>query len=653
MKHYSIIVLFCGIWLFTATSCDFLDVVPDDTATLADAFKNETTTEAFLFTTYSYQMEYRNWRSVPGRLTTNEMVAESRWGDIWFPFKLYNTNQTGSSNLQLYDVWQNSYTAIRLCYIFLENVDNAKPDNISVEAFEGLKNRWKGEAKFLIAWYHHLLFQHYGPIVLIEGVANAQQPRMSIDECVNAIAGWYDEAAEQLPATVGRGDLGRANKMAALAMKAKLLLYAASPLFNGDPEGVFTEANPDFKKLMNLQRDNAKWERALRAIEEAITFAEGQGVKLYRFEDSADPVAGRPVITPERRAYLNVRNLAIVNWNSEVIWGYTGSAQNDPDEWERHVVPGGMGGRSRAFGNPVGGLSPTLAAVKIFYSANGKPLEKESDAERGYPWTEDGRMTIPEGENTCNLHLNREPRFYAAIGYDGGIYEYNDWKEHVLNLKCGAVGQTDINGLYVGQNLENSVANQDRLETGYAVKKNVNPTGVAGTATGDWTPIRRYMWTLIRLGDLYLQYAEACAEAKGSLDTKAQEYIKRIHDRAGLDGDNFYYKNYNGAQLVEAVRRERMIELIFESQWHYDLRRWEIADKWFNQGMWASEGYSDREGTWGLNITGTTNEIFYKEVNSVYSGYRAPYVFDKRMYLLPIAIGHVNINELLVQNPGF
>jgi hypothetical protein len=649
-----IILLFCGILMLATQGCNYLDVVPDDTATLADAFKNESTTEAFLFTLYSYQYEFRNWRNIPGRATTNEMVAESRWGDIWFPFKLYNTNQVGSSNLQLADIWASNYTAIRQCYIFLDNVDNAKPDNISADAFESLKNRWKGEAKFLIAWYHHLLFQHYGPIVLVDGITNVPQPRMNIDACVDKIAGWYDEAAALLPATVGSTDYGRATKMAALAMKAKLLLYAASPLFNGDPEGVFADAVPEFKSLMNLQRNNAKWDRALTAIDEAINFAETSGGRTLYKHIGADPVAGKPAtITPDRQAYLNVRELAVTNWNSEVIWGYTGSTPNDPDEWERHVVPGGMGGRSRAFGQPVGGLAPSLAAVKIFYSSTGMPLEQMNDAARGYSWTAEGRMTIPAGANTCNLHLNREPRFYAAIGYDGGIYEYNGWTENVTNFKCGTVGQVDISGLYIGSSLANSIANQDRLETGYAVKKNVSPSGVAGTASADYTPVRRYAWCLIRLGDLYLQYAEACAEAKGSLDAKAQEYIKRIHDRAGLDGSNFYYKNYNGTQLVEAVRRERMIELIFESQWHYDLRRWEMADKWFNNGMWASAGYSDKNGMWGLSITGVTAADFYKEVNSIAEGYRTPYVFDKRMYFLPISINYININGLLVQNPGY
>ena len=639
------------------TSCDYLDVVPDDSATIADAFKNESTTEAFLFTLYSYQNDYRNYRCFPGRMTTNEMMSQSRWGAQWFPFKRYIQNEIGSSfdmgtgSYSWRDIWLDSYAAIRHCYIFLDKIDDVVPQNTSTALFNEVREHWKGETYFLLAFYHHLLFQNYGPIVVMPGQVNTQLPRSSVDESVEAIVEWYDKAIELLPPTTGRANLGRANKMIAKAMKAKLLVYAASPLYNGDPENVFADATPEFKALMNLQRDNSKWERALAAVDEAIAFAEGTGsIKLYEFA-SPEPVTGRPAaMSPERKAYLNVRTLMSTNWNSELIWGFGGTSRIEGDQWERHVAPKGLGTRRADMGDPVGGMSPTLAAVKLFYTAAGLP--PESDPNRGYAWTEQGRMSIPAGENTCNLHLNREPRFYAAIGYDQGIFEYNNWTEHTLKLKRGT-GSTDHfnQGLFVSGTVDNAIQNQDRLESGYSLKKTINPNSVASSSAFTTSA---NVFPLMRLADLYLLYVEACAEAKGNLDAKAQSYIEKIHNRAGLNGSNFYYKNYTGAQLVEAVRRERMIELIFESHWHFDLRRWQMADKWHNEGMWGSAGYADKAGMWGLNILGTDNDAFYQEVYKLPgTNMSNPYIFDKRMYFAPIFYKHININDLLVQNPGY
>ncbi|MDR2563502.1 MAG: RagB/SusD family nutrient uptake outer membrane protein [Prevotellaceae bacterium] len=657
----NIISLLCLTFMLGLASCNMLDVVPDDTATLADAFKDEDKAEGFLFTCYSYQYDPRNFRTVPGRATTDEMVAESRWGAQWFPFKQYNENVIGSSfsmGTGLYDwrdIWLDGYQAIRQCYIFLENIDAVVPKTTPSNVYEPLKQQWKGEAYFLVAYYHHLIFQNYGPIVLVEAADALQRPRSSVDDCVDKIAGWYDLATNMLPPSTTAANYGRANATIAKAMKAKLLLYAASPLFNGDPEGVFANAKDEFKSLVNTVRDvtNSRWNRALEAIDEAITAAQAQNKRLYTY-NGPDPVTQTAVTDPQRKAYLNLRNLLIDKWNSEIIWGYAGTSRVDGDEWERHVAPRGLGTRRNDVANPVGGLSPSLATVKIFYSANGLPLE--SDPARGYPWTSEGRMTIPSGDSTCNLHRNREQRFYAAIGFDKGIFEYDGWKEFTLNLKR-SIDANDlyVQGLRVGgtgaeSDLQSAIQNQDRMETGYAIKKNINPNSQCNSST--WTASET-VFPVMRLADLYLAYAEACAEANGSLDAKAKEYIKEIHNRAGLDGNNFYYKDYTGQALVDAVRRERMIELIFESAWHYDLRRWEIAEKWHNGQLWTNTGYSERDGMWGLNITGRDAATFYREVSGVTSGMSTPYRFEKRMYLMPIAINHININDMLVQNPGY
>jgi hypothetical protein len=615
------------------SGCNFLDVVPDDTATLADAFKNETTAEGFLFTCYSFQHRYNDFRDQPGIMTSNEIAAAQHWDEQWFKFVANNKSLDNSSS-PIYDLYSLYYQGILQCYMFLENLDAVIPVTMSENEYAAMKTRWIGEAKFLIAYYHHVLFQHYGPIVVIESRTRLKQPRLNVDEGIDKIAALYDEAIANLPDRVQSADYGRATKTVARAMKAKLLLYAASPLFNGNTDYANFK-DKEGNVLVPQSYDKEKWKRAMDAAKEAIDFAEGQGYKLYTWTGN-DPLTSQPVATPFRQAYLNTRYLMVDrnNWSSELIWGYTLHEVNDNSN-QRHAVPKGLANRRTDQSNPVGGLGATLTAAKIFYTANGLPPESDPS----FPWNE--RMAIPDGEETCNLHFNREPRFYAAIGYDRGVYEFNGWgtTQYILKLRCG---DGTLGSLEGGGNPEPNGCRgpgtadwgRDHIYTGYALKKIIRPDGQSNSS--GWSQ-QDYAWPLMRLADLYLMYIEANAEYSGSLDANAKGYLTKIHQRAGIPDR---YHEQTGATLIESVRRERMIELIFEGQWHYDLRRWKKAKEWHA---------NDTEGMWGLYDLGQTAETFYQEVQCP----RQPYVFNDRNYLMPIKTSYVNTNELLVQNPGY
>jgi hypothetical protein len=613
-----------------AVSCDYLDIVPDNTATMADAFKDEDKAEGFLFTCYSYQNDYWNFRNI-GMCTTNETVAAYHWGAQWFPFVQFNHGEANSSDPK-FDFWAKYYEGIRQCYTFLENIDGVKPVAISESIFEDKKKSWKGEAIFLIAYYHHQLLQHFGPIVVMDKVSAEKQPRLPFDECVDKIVTLYDEAIVNLSPTVQSADFGRASQVVAKAMKAKLLLYAASPLFNGNTDYKDFKGK-DGEQLINQTPDKNKWKRAMDAAKEAIRFAESHGYKLFKYEGTEPTTTrdGNPVTyerTPFRQAYLNTRYMITRSATSpEIIWAWTSEPSGSysatgGDNWQRHAVVRGLDNRTVKEGNPVGALSSTLTAAKIFYTANGLP--PEDDPALGYEWTPEGRMTIPAGKNTCNLHLNREPRFYAAIGFDGGTYEFNSSKEYTLDMTFGG-----DNGCYD--------AGTDHLYSTYSVKKTIHPNGKAEAGGSGWS-VTRFPYPLMRLSDLYLEYVEACAEYQGTLDDDATGYLEKVRERAGLDME--YFNGKSGEGLVTAIRRERMIELIFESQWHYDLRRWKMALKWFE---------NDREGLWGLKDTGKTAAELYQETQLSAKYFK----FDFKDYLLPIRNSFVNANEKLVQNPGY
>ncbi|MDR1415271.1 MAG: RagB/SusD family nutrient uptake outer membrane protein [Odoribacteraceae bacterium] len=631
MKIRNSLSSLCIAIALTLTACNFLDIVPDDTPALSDAFKNENTAEGFLFTCYSYQYDYFDFRGTPGLATSDELLCAYHWTAEWFGCVEFNSGVYSSSDPMM-NPWggfsyynyssPSLYQGIRQAYIFLNNIDQATPSVTDAATFARLKSEWIGEAKFLIAYYHQLLLQCYGPIVFIEDETEAKNPRLTLDESVDKIAALYDEAIALLPPTrTQRSELGRASQTIAMALKAKLLLYAASPLFNG---------NTDYALLLDKQNNNlisqtvdkSKWQRAMLAADSAITLARSQGFDLYTYtgHEFREDAAVKSYTSDFRAAYLNCRMVLVDDWNKEIIWA-NNRAENNGNSPQRHAVPKGIDSRTRV-SDPVGALGTTLTMAKIFHTKNGLPPEE--DPALGYAWNETGRMTIPGGAQTCNLHLNREARFYASVGFDRGPYEFNSDSTYQLLLKAG-----EKNGMTIGGK------GSDHFYGGYAVKKIVDPDGAA---TGAQWRFQQYSYPLIRLADLYLQYAEACAEFQGSLDAKAQDYLSRVRARAGLTMN--YFTGKSGDALVQAVRRERMIELAFESQWYFDLRRWKMAEAWFA---------TDRQGMWGLNDEGTDAASFYQETQLP----AQPIVFLKKNYLLPIHVTYVNANENIVQNTGY
>lgn len=150
--------------------------------------------------------------------------------------------QYSSSNPVL-DIWQQCYQGIKQCYIFQGNIDKVVPMTISAAEYEAKKKVWLAETNFLIAYFHSVLLQNYGPIVVVDSDIPLDgegetffRPRKPYDECVTMIGEMFDKAITDLPLTVPNSDLGRATKVVAQALKARMYLFAASPLYNGNNE---------------------------------------------------------------------------------------------------------------------------------------------------------------------------------------------------------------------------------------------------------------------------------------------------------------------------------------------------------------------------------------------------------------------------------
>lgn len=204
--------------IFCLSGCNYLDIVPDDTPLLEDAFKNEQTAEGFMYSCYAQIPDYTNFRSNIAWLTTPEVVYSYHWIDAWFASIGLQQGKYSASN-PVVDVWRPSYRGIRQCYTFLDNMEGVPGVNISPEDLVQRKKEWKAQCNFLIAYYHYILLQHYGPIVIVDRLIDMNEtgdeyyrPRKTYDECVEAIAEMFDTAIADLPVSVGTDDYGRLPK---------------------------------------------------------------------------------------------------------------------------------------------------------------------------------------------------------------------------------------------------------------------------------------------------------------------------------------------------------------------------------------------------------------------------------------------------------
>ena len=642
MKKYIVL-----IWVFLSLSCDdYLDIVPDNLATIEIAFNNRISAEQFLFTCYSY---------VPNHADTQQNFALLAGDEVWYygeqDFYVNNVTSArlakGLQNVTepYLNYWEggrggyNMFVAIRDCNIFLENLKDVPGLNVAE------KNRWIAEAKTLKAFFHFWLMRMYGPIPIVDEnipvdatTEETQVKRNSVDEVTAYIVGLLDEVIES-------GDLlekitqihtenGRLTNPAARAIKAKVLMLAASPLFNGNSDfSGFVDENGN--NLVNPVYDEQKWVAAKEACLEAIESAEAAGHALYEFTDLL-PIGQ---ISPELREELTLRTTITDRFNSELIWGVDKHSIGSLQRW---CQPRWTGDHNAKFGDTKKSHAPTLNMVEDFYTVNGVPIEEDNDwdfADRYNTITiqdqlvEDHKYTLQDNYTTAKLHTYREPRFYAYVGFDGGKWfsmETEDPEDlpH-LNAKLGQFSGKNGFEIY-------SI-------TGYFTKKLV---GYETIVTKNVTTFVDYTFPIIRLADLYLMYAEAANEVKPAPDGEVYEYIQRVRTKAGLDKgsdlvttwaqhSNKPNKPTTKDGMREIIQQERRIELAFEGQRYWDLRRWKLAEDYFAKPIR------------GWNINSASIDGFYQVKNIFFRD------FLTKDYLWPISQSELLRNPNLVQSPGW
>lgn len=585
--------------LFGSCNKDFLDQVPDDIITLQEVFNRRDLSEQYLANVYNYvRDEAHRTNNTPWDVISDDCDVSQRNS----PFQVNIGNWNASSNY--WNFWVHYYKGIRSATTFINNIDNNQQILEDRAAGPGLIKQYKAEARFLRAFFYFELLKQYGPVILLgdeelpadlpEGDPRMQLPRSSYDECVDYITGELDLAAQDLPlhfTTQPVLDYGRATKIMAMAVKSRMLLYAASPQFNGNPDYAAFK-NMDGKALASTTYTAEKWQRAANAAKAIIDIAESQGILALLKKNTSgvyDPL-------------ISYRDIFLDPWNVEVIMSRNNNTLNN---YERSQTPRLASGYAS--------MGPTQQLIDDYRMANGKRIN-----EQGSEYVENG-FSAAAGKytkvGTYNMYTNREPRFYASVSYSGSYW---------INT---SEGLKEIGMFYTGESGKGG--SHDYSETGYMFRKNVHPNSNPRISQYVKRPLLMY-----RYAEILMNYAEALNEVSpGNADVA--KYVNAIRERGGIPA---LESGLSQTEMRDQIRRERRIEFTMEHLRYFDTRRWKIAEQ------------TDAGPFWGMNVNaGASNSdpAFFKR--TVFENR----VFRKSFYLFPIPQGEVERNPNLVQNPGW
>ncbi|MDR2038667.1 MAG: RagB/SusD family nutrient uptake outer membrane protein [Bacteroidales bacterium] len=645
------------IVLFSA--CDYLNVVPDKNATVEYAFGERIRAIGYLATCYSF-LPSTYAEAHPGRTAGPESFQFKRT-DNEYPIGyrlLVNGNNKEAPYMNYWDGAngvssdKNMFKAIRCCDLFLDNI-NSVPN---MEIWE--KVLWSAEVKFLKAYYHWWLMLHYGPIPTIrKSLPLEATPEESMvyrdpmDETMEYIIELIDEAIPDLYDTETdgpTGGMGRITKIVAMAMKAKILTFYASPFFNGNNNPNFANFTDSRGVKLFPEKNPEKWVKAMDACWEAIDQIEKNVLRYNLYQDLFE---NELTLSDSMRYMLAMQVVMTTPVNNEQIWSvYPAASSLNQDCFPIMDVTTGNTVQRRAW-------CPTLWSVEQFWSANGVPIEEDREwSDNG--WYKDRYRTnrgddrhakfIVEFEETAQLHFNREYRFYGSVGFDRARWygaqttDFNENNQAVLRMRFtpdGATQVTELNG---------KRSNERFFITGYCGRK-IFP--YLDKLIGSTRTANSYPWCDMRLADLYLLYAEARNEVLSAPDGVVYEYIDRVRARVGLPGVEISWRNssLNPSKhttqkgMREIIQQERVNELMYEGHLYYDIRRWSCNDYDGKYDILKLNNMLVR----GWNIDGATADDFYvlrtiKQLS-----------FSERELLWPIRESSLIQNSHLVQNPGW
>lgn len=580
LKYIFTVVLFMQV---SSCNTDFLNVAPEDRFGDDAVWGDPALVEAFV------NEMYRGLNHGIRELMAGSLADESHFIHNYGSAQVVQSNLTpadhGSFSRGDFDEfrWDLLYTRIRQVNLFFENIEDVPFDD------DEFKNRLLGEVHFLNAYFYHNLVRLYGGVPLVKSTFSLDDdffiPRSTLDESIQYIVEECDLAASLLPLTHEAENIGRATKGAALALKSRILLYAASELYN-NTSWAGGYANPELISSTSGTR-TAKWQAAKDAAKAVIDLG------IYSLQETGDPVK-------------DYTDLFLLKDSKESIFSrYFIKSRG----WEDGALPGLANGPN-GYHN-WGGNTPIQELVDDYEMSDGSKFDWSNPAHAAAPYED------------------RDPRFYASI-----LYDHAPWRPRPADTK-----DIDPDGKVIIRDVETSpgvwtpgldtrdgpIEDWNGGYSGYYLRKFIDP-GIEheyAAAGGN----QEAPWHFFRLGEIYLNYAEACI-GLGEED-EAKTYLNMLRARAGMPDIT-----ETGQALIDRYQNERRIELAFEQHRYFDVRRWMIAPTAL-----------DRDAH-GIDITAPMGGPVDYEVIQIQD--RA---WNDKMYFLPILEDERNRNTNLIQNP--
>jgi hypothetical protein len=483
-------------------------------------------------------------------------------------------------------------------------------------------DRLIGEAKFLRAYYYHQLMRYYGGVPIIDspyglGADTYKAARNTFEETINFIVKDLDESAALL---AGKAVVrGRAGEIAALALKSRVLLYAASDLHDGPTAKGKSAVLAAYTKLDLVAYSTGtraeRWQKAQAAAKAVLDKTSGNQMGL------SAPVTHQAGI----QNYIN-NSMARSGGEKEIILGrYFINAKQEG------------GGRQGLFNGPNGynnwaGNTPVQLLVDDYEMMDGTK----------FSWSNE--------EHSSKPYENRDPRFYATVMHDGTNWKTrspgNASKDPANQIQTGQYEISSGSGKVPHFGLDtrkSSIEDWNGSYTGYYFRKFTDPN----PAIVDQNTWQQIPWPFFRYTEAVLNYVEACIEL--GQEGEAKEWLNKIRFRSGMPAIT-----ESGTALRDRYRNERRIEMAFEEQRYHDARRWMIAPTTLGQKVKVINIFGTLKA--GKTVTvykyDKSNYDYTYKVVDMDPGKENRAWLDK-MYFLPIHRDEMNRNKNLVQNPGY
>jgi starch-binding outer membrane protein, SusD/RagB family len=625
MKKIVLILGFLAAMLVVIISCkrDFLNTQPKDKISSEATWADGALSEAFVFNVYSF-LGYGGFEEQALASLTDEAMFTHAGRNINTFTEASETPSNVAWMSPTYE-WSRMYLAIRQANIAISRLPAATFSDTALRA------KLLGESHFLRAYYYHQLVRYYGGVPLIDKPYGLDEDysvaRNTFAQCVDFIVADLDKAIKLLD---GRSSVpGRTSKLAAMALKARILLYAASDLHDGPTAKAKSPtlsgyANADIFSYPSGDRQ-AKWQAARTAAKAVLDAAQGYKLNLNAPVSREDGKNNYIAIAMggESGVADKAASIELILQRSHTPL-YT-----QEDNWPLGGIHYGINNGPNGYHNWAGN-TPIQQLVDDYEMMDGSKFDWNNSTHKADPYA------------------NRDPRFYATILFDGA-----SWKprpsdvtgaEPVNQVQTGyysnGTGGT-INGI---DTRESSVENWNGSRTHYYTRKFIDPNPAL---PDNQSSAQVIPWPFIRYTEAILNYVEASI-ALGD-ETEARNWLNKIRFRAGMpaitDG---------GSALVDRYRNERRLELVYEEHRYHDARRWMIPLTTVGRGIKA------------VNInaivkSGQTAHVPYKHDKTVYNYTYNPVdntenesrKWNDKMYFRPITRDEINRNTKLVQNPGY